>query len=300
MTPSWRFRLKMCDALSQSAQNDSEVDYVLWMLPADLGLSTMNIAMVGGVRSLPISGAQGQCQACGAPVIAKCGEQLSWHWAHRGRRRCDPWWENEGQWHRTWKMQFPKDWHEVVQFDGSGEKHIADIQLPSGLVVELQHSAMPLDEMRSREAFYGNMIWIVDAGPFLNNITIFDCLPDPSAPFVQDLKFASPVPQWRNSRVIRSGFDTLMFFRRSEYTGGLQRLYSGHEELSSYYPAFYRGHHLFLWMKAREVWYSTTKPTFLDFGDGRLGQLMRYGADGWCIRLLPERELVADLLAGPV
>lgn len=259
----------------------------------------MEIALVNGVRTGPAPGLQGVCQVCAAPMIAKCGEQLSWHWAHRGRRRCDPWWENEGEWHREWKMQFPEGCREVVQYDETGEKHIADVKMPSGLVVELQHSPMLLDEMRSREAFYDNMVWVVDAAPFLRNFTIFDCLPDPSAPFVQDLKFVSPVPQWRTNRVIRSGFNALMFFRRSEYTDGLQRLYSGREELSSYYPAYYQGHHLFLWMKPREIWYSTTRPTYLDFGDGKLGQVMRYSPDVWCIRLLSKEALVADLLTSP-
>ena len=44
---------------------------------------------------------------------------------------------------------------EVVQYDISGEEHIADVQLPSGPLVELQYSPMPLGEMRSREALYG-------------------------------------------------------------------------------------------------------------------------------------------------
>ena len=33
----------------------------------------------------------------------------------------------------------------------------------SGLVVEVQHSPIAEDEMQSRESFYGDMIWIVDA-----------------------------------------------------------------------------------------------------------------------------------------
>ena len=45
-----------------------------------------------------------------------------------------------------------------------GVRHIADIRVPeTGLVIEVQHSAMPIEEARAREAFYGNMIWIVDA-----------------------------------------------------------------------------------------------------------------------------------------
>ncbi|WP_353957128.1 competence protein CoiA family protein [Pseudomonas siliginis] len=66
----------------------------------------MEIALVDGVRTLPSPGTQGNCQACGAPMTAKCGEQNVWHWAHQGRRVCDPWWENEGEWHRAWSSSF--------------------------------------------------------------------------------------------------------------------------------------------------------------------------------------------------
>ena len=45
-----------------------------------------------------------------------------------------------------------------------GVRHIADIRVPeTGLVIEVQHSKMPIEEARAREAFYENMIWIVDA-----------------------------------------------------------------------------------------------------------------------------------------
>ncbi len=258
----------------------------------------MEIALVDGVRSPPLPGVLGHCQPCGAPMVAKCGEQLVWHWAHRGRRVCDPWWENEGEWHRAWKEHFPSEWHEFVQHDNLGEKHIADVRLPSGLVIELQHSAMPLDEMRSREAFYGNMLWIVDAGPFKHNLAFFDALPDPTEPFVEDLKFFTPHPAW-STRTRSAGFDGLMFHRRSEHVAGfsMQRVYSG-RELAPYFPACYTGHHLFRWMRPREVWLQTTKPTYLDVGDDLLALISRYGP--WedtftCVRFMSKQKLIADL-----
>lgn len=135
------------------------------------------------------------------------------HWAHKGRRICDPWWENEGEGHRAWKHFFPRDYHEVVQYDLTGEKHIADLKLPSGLVVELQHSAMSHEEMRSREAFYENMVWIVAADPFRKNLHIFHPLLDPTEPFAADLSFVCPVPEWRNNQSRDdSDFGPLMFF----------------------------------------------------------------------------------------
>jgi hypothetical protein len=96
-------------------------------------------------------------------MIAKCGRVKVWHWAHKGRLLCDPWWENETEWHRAWKNRFPLDWQEISQFDQlTGERHIADIKTPHGLVVELQNSPMSLEEMASRERFYGEMIWIIN------------------------------------------------------------------------------------------------------------------------------------------
>ena len=95
-------------------------------------------------------------------MTAKCGEIKVWHWAHRGRRRCDPWWENETEWHRRWKGRFPDDWQEVRQKAADGEWHIADVKTERGWVLEFQHSYIKPEERRSRDAFYGKLIWVVD------------------------------------------------------------------------------------------------------------------------------------------
>ena len=77
---------------------------------------------------------------------------------------CDHWWESETQWHRDWKNRFPQDWQEVVHFAKDGEKHIADVKTEDGLRVEFQHSFIKHEEVKSRENFYKQMIWLVD-GP---------------------------------------------------------------------------------------------------------------------------------------
>ena len=60
-------------------------------------------------------------------------------------------------------MRFPEDWHEVVHTDEqTGERHVADVKTPSGLVIEFQHSPLDYEELMSREAFYQDMIWVVD------------------------------------------------------------------------------------------------------------------------------------------
>ncbi len=104
----------------------------------------------------------GVCPCCGTEMIAKCGNRKIWHWAHKTKITCDHWWENETQWHRDWKNCFSDEWQEVIHFSDDGEKHIADVKTPSGLVIEFQHSAIGPEEVASREAFYKNMIWIVD------------------------------------------------------------------------------------------------------------------------------------------
>lgn len=123
----------------------------------------MRYALVDGQRAEAAPKLRGTCQNCRSEMIAKCGRVKVWHWAHKGRPPCDPWWESETEWHRAWKDKFPAEWQEVGHTDpATGEKHIADIKNPFGLVIELQHSPIDPAEMRAREAFYGEMIWIVD------------------------------------------------------------------------------------------------------------------------------------------
>lgn len=122
----------------------------------------MHIALVDGVRTPPSTGLPGRCPVCEREMIAKCGEIRVHHWAHRGRKVCDHWWETETEWHRTWKNRFEIGWHENIRHAENGEKHIADIRTPHELVIEFQHSAIKAEERAAREGFYGNMVWVVD------------------------------------------------------------------------------------------------------------------------------------------
>jgi competence protein CoiA len=75
---------------------------------------------------------------------------------------CDPWWENETEWHRAWKGKFPESWQEIVHQADSGEKHIADVKTDQGWVIEFQHSYINPEERRSRNAFYPKLVWVVN------------------------------------------------------------------------------------------------------------------------------------------
>lgn len=101
-------------------------------------------------------------------MVSRCGSVKIHHWAHKTGGTCDKWWESESEWHLKWKGYFPEDWREEVKHDqATGEKHIADVFNPNlELVIEFQNSPLSIGEMKSREAFYKKMIWIVNAQDF--------------------------------------------------------------------------------------------------------------------------------------
>jgi len=123
----------------------------------------MKFGLVNGVKSEAIKGARGACPYCGAELIARCGDVKMNHWAHKGKLVCDVWWENETEWHRAWKNNFPVEWQEIIHIDEStGEKHIADTKSTEGWVLEFQHSPIKTEEIQSRNKFYKRIIWVVD------------------------------------------------------------------------------------------------------------------------------------------
>jgi competence CoiA-like predicted nuclease len=143
----------------------------------------MKYALVNGESQEAQPKLSGKCKLHGCPVIAKCGDERIWHWSHKGNRTCDPWWQ-ETEWHRAWKGQFPKEWQEVIHTATNDEKHIADVKTDQSYVIEFQHSRLDPQERIIREAFYQNMVWVVegtrlkkDYPRFLDSIDIvyFQC-----------------------------------------------------------------------------------------------------------------------------
>ena len=122
----------------------------------------MRFAVVEGIRVEATPSAVGFCPGCGATLVPRCGTKKVWHWAHKGRRHCDHWWEAETEWHRSWKDRFPKEWQEIPARDEHGELHIADLKTPHDLVVEFQHSKIDPKEARKRTAFHAPIIWVID------------------------------------------------------------------------------------------------------------------------------------------
>lgn len=126
-----------------------------------------------GNRISPIKGGKGKCQVCGNPVRAFCGDIYVHHWKHIAEFNCDPWKEHESEWHRSWKNEFPKKWQEVVIIK-EDEKHIADIQTPNGLVLELQNSSISRSTILEREEFYENIYWLINGAKFKDRIKYYE------------------------------------------------------------------------------------------------------------------------------
>jgi hypothetical protein len=106
-----------------------------------------------------------RCRICEQEVIAKCGEIIVWHWAHR-TTDCDPWSESETAWHKNWKELFPMEWREVRM-----GAHRCDVRTPTH-VVELQHSSIGPPEIAEREAFYGQMVWVFDLRSIAHSLDV--------------------------------------------------------------------------------------------------------------------------------
>jgi competence protein CoiA len=122
----------------------------------------VKFALVNSIKAEATKGAKGICPSCGSELIVKCGDVNINHWAHKGVRNCDLWWENETEWHRSWKDNFPREWQEVVHTDKNGERHIADVKTDENWVLEFQHSYIKPEERHSRNTFYTKLVWIID------------------------------------------------------------------------------------------------------------------------------------------
>lgn len=100
------------------------------------------------------------CFECGNEMIAKTGDIQIWHWAHKARNpECGL--AAETEWHLTWKACGLPGTQEVWSEDRCRR---ADILTPAGIAVEFQHSSLPWDEVRDRQADWDHrLVWVFDA-----------------------------------------------------------------------------------------------------------------------------------------
>lgn len=267
----------------------------------------MKFALIDKEKIEAAPGLRGICPVCSRNTVAKCGAVRVWHWAHSPQRHCDPWWENETEWHRSWKNLFPISMQEVVHRDEStGERHIADIKTTEGIVIELQNSPISLDELKSREKFYQRLVWVVNGLPFAKNFHTLSKLPDPQSPLGKNLIIFRPPsfpldpqhPRYRLSN--RPCFLTTNHVIAREnshivydlgYIGSDGSHFSAHET-ESQIEEYYQGHHYLQWIRPRSVWYESSKDVFVDLGDDNLWQLCRFNAEHMCVKRVSKNDFL--------
>lgn len=159
----------------------------------------------------------------------------------------------ESVWHRNWKKAFPVEYREKsFCCETTGELHRADVFTPCGTAIEFQNSPISLSEMKSREAFYSKMIWVVNGKKF-KGFKILKNLPHPEDPVLNGYEF-------RNS-------DHLSMVRKADIlnrSAAPKVLNFHHPELKglSITSNFYH----FCWKQPHAVWFCATAPIIVDLG----------------------------------
>lgn len=109
-----------------------------------------------------------KCPDCFGDVSSKCGEINAWHWAH-ATEACKTGKEPETEWHRNWKLLFPKESCEVKI-----NNFRADV-FHKGWAIEFQNSPISVADIKAREDNYGlKMIWVVRGDHFINRFNIYN------------------------------------------------------------------------------------------------------------------------------
>lgn len=167
---------------------------------------------------------------------------------------------SETPWHRNWKKAFPPAFREVSFTDTVyGQLHRADVHTPCGTTLEFQNSPICLEELESREAFYKNLIWVLNGKKF-KGFRILKALPDVDHPHLADFEFCHT--------------DHLSMIRKSELLTGRGKpkvLNFYHPELKALpLTSFY---YSFCWKNPHRVWYQAKRPIIVDLGGHFLYQL---------------------------
>jgi len=248
----------------------------------------MEYADCDGSKCSPTPKRRGTCPYCHSEVLAKCGPRYIWHWAHVSKADCDQWWENETDWHREWKSYFPIECQEVIHHDPkTNEKHVADVKTLKGMVIEFQNSFITVEELRSRETFYGKMFWIVNGASFKDSFSIGDMMPSPKAEMMKNLRISAS-----NSR---PGYFAWLYSGNPDR--GPRDLMEGDPKgdlhIQQAIEQKYDGHRLFHWKNPRATWYYAEKPVFFDFGETGLFRIVKYPMHSFfVVKQIAKEELI--------
>jgi hypothetical protein len=171
-----------------------------------------------------------------------------------------PYYLGETAWHREWKNAFPVPFRERTFFDPIlGQLHRADVHTPNGTTIEFQNSPINLNELRSREAFYPKLIWVLNGKKF-KGFKVLKALPDVDDHRIADFEFshtANLTMVRKNEVLARVVKPKTLTFHHPE----LRNI-----PLTSHYYSF-------CWRHPHRVWYEAKCPIVIDMGGYFLYQL---------------------------
>jgi competence protein CoiA len=248
----------------------------------------MLYANCNGSRCTATPKNRGTCPYCNSEVHAKCGSRYIWHWAHVSKEKCDSWREGETDWHREWKSHFPSECQEYILHDQiSNEKHVADVKTLNGMFIEFQNSSLSPDEIRSREAFYGRMFWIVNGAKFRDNFIISDKMLSLVHERYLNLRIAL-----MNNRLKNSGKEQSRNPNRIPFLIMINNPKVDLHTKNAIEPSD-NGHRYFQWKRARTAWYSAEKPVIFDFGEKVVYRMQKYLAQSFfVVKPIPKENLI--------
>ena len=164
----------------------------------------------------------------------------------------------ESEWHKNWKTAFPPTFREISFTDKVvGELHRADVHTPCGTTLEFQNSPIGLEELKSREAFYPNLIWVLNGKKF-KGFRVLKSLPDVDDPKIADYDFCHT--------------DHLSMIRKADFLQGRPKVLNFyHAELKK--VALTSCYYSFCWKHPHRVWYQAKNPIIVDLGGHFIYQL---------------------------
>jgi hypothetical protein len=121
-----------------------------------------------------IHGDESLCPLCASPLIARRGEVVIWHWAHRavvhGRAACP---FEESTWHLAWKAAYLgcPGWKVEYPIEIEGHKYVLDAFNPTtGRVREFVHSLSPYYRAKhlALRQRYADISWLFDGDEFVS------------------------------------------------------------------------------------------------------------------------------------
>jgi hypothetical protein len=192
----------------------------------------------------------------------------------------------ETPWHRNWKKAFPESYREVSQFDHTLlEIHRSDVQTPCGTTIEFQNSPITLKELRSRESFYPNLVWVLNGKKF-KGFRVLKALPDVDDPKLTGFEFCHS--------------DHLSMIRKSELLSGIVKpkiLNFYHPELNGI--PFTSHYYSFCWKHPHQVWFEAKSQIIVDLGGHFLYQLKQrkqHSGNYAYLHMIPRKSFIAQFV----